>query len=89
MNVGWRWLGLLILWLAMSAASPAQEKKNIELARTTPLSDVHMHLHGGHDAQHYRRLMDRANVRWGGAVGGGRRGRGGPGGAGGPARKAN
>jgi hypothetical protein len=72
MSGGWRWVGLISLWLAMAVACPAQEKKNIELARTTPLADVHMHLHGGHDAQHYRRLMDRANVRWGGAVGGGR-----------------
>jgi len=72
MGGSWRWPGLICLWLAMAVASPAQEKRNIELARTTPLADVHMHLNGGHDANHYRRLMDRANVRWGGAVGGGR-----------------
>jgi hypothetical protein len=68
----WSRAFFLCLLLATPEALSAQEKKTIDLARTMPLADVHMHLNGGHDADHYRGLMDRANVRWGGGVGGGR-----------------
>jgi hypothetical protein len=67
-----RRLGLLFLLLAATESLSAQEKKSVDLARTIPLADVHMHLNAGHAADHYRGLMDKANVRWGGGVGGGR-----------------
>jgi len=63
---------IVFVLLATPGATVAQDKMNVDLARTTPLADMHMHLNFGHDADHYRRLMDEANVRWGGGVGGGR-----------------
>lgn len=45
------------------------------LAASLPLADIHMHLRGGRDASFYLDQMNRHQVRWGGAVGGGPRDR--------------
>ncbi len=64
---------ILICLLAFSAASHAQEKpvkvpESIELAKTVPIADVHMHTVDRFTSFH-KEQMDRNNVKWGGGVG--------------------
>ena len=64
---------ILLGLLAFSAATQAQEKpvkvqESIELAKTVPISDVHMHTVDRFVSFH-KEQMDRNNVKWGGGVG--------------------
>jgi len=67
---------ILISFVAFSAASHAQEKpvktqESIELAKTVPIADVHMHTYqqNPRSASWWREQMNANNVKWGGAVG--------------------
>jgi len=62
---------LILMFLSMVAPSRAAEPLNVELARTIPIVDVHMHLDGGRDSEFYLKRMKENNVQWAGAVGGG------------------
>lgn len=55
----------------MVAPSRAAEPLNVELARSIPIADVHMHLYGGKNSDFYLKRMKENNVQWAGAVGGG------------------
>lgn len=61
----------ILMFLSMVAASRAAEPINVQLARTIPIADVHMHLYGGKDSDFYLKRMKENNVQWAGAVGGG------------------
>ena len=62
---------LILMFLSMGAPGRAAESLNVELARTVPIADVHMHLDGGKDSDFYLKRMKENNVQWAGAVGGG------------------
>ncbi len=64
-------LPLILMFLSMVAPSQAGEAINVELARTIPIADVHMHLYEGKDSDFYLKRMKENNVQWAGAVGGG------------------
>ena len=64
---------ILISLVAFSATSHAQEKpvkiqESLELAKTVPIADVHMHTVDRFTSFH-KEQMDRNNVKWGGGVG--------------------
>lgn len=64
---------VLIAFVVLSSAAQAQEKPNkiqesIELAKTVPIADVHMHTVDRLTSFH-KEQMDRNNVKWGGGVG--------------------
>jgi hypothetical protein len=42
---------------------------SIQLAKTVPIADVHLHNYEAYSAGSFKELMDRNNVRWAGAVG--------------------
>lgn len=58
---------LLLPSLVFSQHSP----QSIELAKTIPIADVHMHIdfYAGDKPEFYLEQMDRNNVKWAGAVG--------------------
>ena len=57
------------LGFAQAALSaPEKVPESVELAKSVPIADVHMHLVNLSVADH-RAQMDRNNVRWGGGVG--------------------
>ncbi len=51
-----------------SLASPTVVAESMELAKSVPIADVHMHL-VNFSVDDHRAQMDRNNVRWGGGVG--------------------
>jgi hypothetical protein len=64
---------IFTLVFALSTASYAQEKltkvhESLELAKTVPIADVHMHTVDRFTSFH-KEQMDRNNVKWGGGVG--------------------
>jgi len=64
-------LKLILISLSLATASRAAEAINVDLARTIPIADIHMHLYGGKNADFYQKRMKDNNVQWAGAVGGG------------------
>ena len=66
-----RLLAAILMLLSMVAPGRAAEAKNVELARSISIADVHMHLYGGKDSDFYLKRMRESNVQWAGAVGGG------------------
>jgi len=61
----------LIVSLANSNLYAQHSAESIELAKTIPIADVHMHTYfkGGPSSAAFLEQMDKNNVRWGGAVG--------------------
>lgn len=64
-------LASLIVSLANSNLYAQHSAESIELAKTIPIADVHMHTYsrGGPSSSAFLEQMDKNNVRWGGAVG--------------------
>jgi len=64
-------LASLIVSLANSNLYAQHSAESIELAKTIPIADVHMHTYsrGGPSSAAFLEQMDKNNVRWGGAVG--------------------
>lgn len=56
---------------AFAATVQAQTQESLELAKTVPIADVHMHTYqqNPRSATWWREQMDTNNVKWGGAVG--------------------
>jgi hypothetical protein len=65
------WLVLLTIGLASLNLHAQHSYESVELAKTIPIADVHMHTYfrGGPSASAFLEQMDKNNVRWGGAVG--------------------
>jgi hypothetical protein len=66
-----RWLLLSMGLFGVShvaLAAPEKVAESVELAKTVPIADVHMHVVNLSVADHQAQ-MDRNNVRWGGGVG--------------------
>ena len=61
----------LIVSLANSNLYAQHSAESIELAKTIPIADAHMHTYsrGGPSSSAFLEQMDKNNVRWGGAVG--------------------
>lgn len=65
-------LGVLagfLVSLVLSALAAPSFADSAQLARETPIADVHMHLYKGLQPQELLDAMNRNNVRWGGGVG--------------------
>lgn len=56
---------------AFAATAQAQTQESVELAKTVPIADAHMHTYqqNPRSARWWREQMDANNVKWGGAVG--------------------
>jgi Tat protein secretion system quality control protein TatD with DNase activity len=70
LNIRFWFLSLQILILSSNAyAQPSAE--SLDMAKTVPIADVHMHTYsrGGPSNAAILEQMDKNNVRWGGAVG--------------------
>jgi predicted TIM-barrel fold metal-dependent hydrolase len=69
-NLGF-WLALSIISLISTSLYAQHSSESVELAKTIPIADVHMHTYfrGGPTSSAILEQMDKNNVRWGGAVG--------------------
>ena len=69
-NLGF-WLALSIISLMSTRLYAQHSSESVELAKTIPIADVHMHTYfrGGPTSSAILEQMDKNNVKWGGAVG--------------------
>jgi Tat protein secretion system quality control protein TatD with DNase activity len=65
------WLSFLTIYLISFNLFAQHSAESVELAKTIPIADVHMHTYfrGGPSSSAFLEQMDKNNVRWGGAVG--------------------
>ena len=65
------WLACLFISLMSTNLYAQHSAESVELARTIPIADVHMHTYfrGGPSSSAILEQIDKNNVRWGGAVG--------------------
>jgi predicted TIM-barrel fold metal-dependent hydrolase len=65
------WLSFLTIYLACSDLFAQHSSESVELAKTIPIADVHMHTYqqNPRSASWWKEQMDANGVKWGGAVG--------------------